>query len=206
LKRQANTIIQDSIRELHSPPSLPICVAALTLLLAFGLSGCAVSPYGTTSAFLAPAGSGKVENVRFYSQRAYQCGPASLAGVLNFYGYAVTPDQIAREIFRDNIQGTVTLDMVLNAREKGFSARWYNGSANDIQCAVDGGVPLIVMIDLGFANLRKYHYMVVFGYGQEGVTVNSGKERGKLMSWDRFFYHWKRTKYWTLRIEPEIQN
>jgi predicted double-glycine peptidase len=206
LKRQSIIIMQDFKRERLSLPSLNIFALALTLLLALGPSGCAVSPDGTTSALLAPAGSGKVENVPFYSQRAYQCGPASLAGVLNFYGSAVTPDQIAREIFRDNLQGTVTLDMVFYAREKGFSARWYNGSANDIQCSVDGGVPLIVMIDLGFSKLRKYHYMVVFGYGPEGVTVNSGKERGKLMSWDRFFYHWKRTKYWTLRIEPEIQN
>jgi len=185
--------------------SFPIFLAVLTLLLAASLKGCAVSPDGTYSAFFVPTGSGKVENVPFYSQRTYQCGPASLAGVLNYYDYSVTPDQITRAIFRANIHGTVTLDMVLYVREKGFSARWYSGTANDIQCAVDGGVPLIVMIDVGFANLRKYHYMVVIGYGQKGVTVNSGKEREKLMRWDKFLPRWQRTKYWTLRIEPEIR-
>jgi len=185
--------------------SFPIFVAVFTLLLVAGLTGCAVSPDGTSSAFFVPAGSGKVENVPFYSQRTYQCGPASLAGVINFYGYAVTPDQIAKAIFRDNIKGTVTLDMVLYVREKGFSARWYSGTANDIQCAVDGGVPLIVTIDVGFANLRKYHYMVVIGYGQKGVTVNSGKAREKLMRWDKFLPRWQGTKCWTLRIEPEIR-
>ena len=184
---------------------LPVFVVALTLLLSVGLTGCAVSPDGMYSAFSAPAGSGKVENVPFYSQLTYQCGPASLAGVLNFYGYAVTPEQIARAIFRDEIHGTVTLDMVLYVREKGFSAMWYSGSANDIQRAVDGDVPLIVMIDLGFANLSKYHYLVVIGYGQEGVIVNSGKERERLMRWNRFLRRWQRTKCWTLRIEPEIR-
>jgi len=184
---------------------LPVYVAALTLLLAVGLTGCAVSPDGTSSVFSVPAGYGKVKNVPFYPQLTYQCGPASLAGVLNFYGDAVAPDQIARAIFRDNIHGTVTLDMVLYVREKGFSARWYSGSANDIKWAVDGDVPLIVMIDLGFANLRKYHYLVVIGYGQEGVIVNSGKEREKFMRWDRFFPRWQRAKCWTLRIEPEIR-
>lgn len=184
---------------------LPVFVAILTLLLAVVLTGCAVSTNGTPSVFSAPAGSGKVENVPFYSQLTYQCGPASLASVLNFYGYAVTPDQIARAIFRDDIHGTVTLDMVLYVREKGFSARWYSGSANDIQCAVDGDVPLIVMIDLGFGNLSKYHYLVIIGYGQEGVIVNSGKEREKLMPWDRFLPRWQRTKCWTLRVEPEIR-
>lgn len=184
---------------------LSIFVEALTLLLAVGLTGCAVSPDGTSSVFSAPAGSGKVENVPFYSQLTYQCGPASLAGVLNFYGYAVTPDQIARAIFRENIHGTVTLDMVLYVRGKGFSSRWYSGSVSDIQCAVDGNVPLIVMIDLGFANLSKYHYLVVIGYGTEGVIVNSGKEHEKLMHWERFLPRWRRAKCWTLRIEPEIR-
>jgi ABC-type bacteriocin/lantibiotic exporter with double-glycine peptidase domain len=145
-----------------------------------------------------------VENVPFYSQLSYQCGPASLAGVLNFYGEAETPDKIAKAIFRDNIRGTVTMDMVLYAREKGFSTRWYRGGTHDIQCSVDGGVPLIVMVDLGFANLSKYHYMVIVGYEPEGVVVNSGKEHEKLMRWDRFLSLWKRTKFWTLRIEPKF--
>ena len=183
---------------------LHFLVAVLAFLLPAALLGCALSPEGMSSTFPAPTGSGKIENVPFYSQLTYQCGPASLAGVLNFYSDGVTPDQIARAIFRDNIHGTVTLDMILYAREKSFSARWYSGSAYDIQCAVDGNVPLIVMVDLGFANLSKYHYMVVVGYEPEGVIVNSGKEREKLMRWDRFLSRWKKTKSWTLRIEPKF--
>lgn len=183
---------------------LYLFLVALVFFLPIALIRCAVSRDGTSSPFPAPAGSGKVENVPFYSQLSYQCGPASLAGVLNFYGEAETPDKIARAIFRDNIRGTVTLDMILYARAKGFSTRWYSGSTHDIQCAVDGGVPLIVMVDLGFANLSKYHYMVVVGYEPEGVVVNSGKEREKLMRWDRFLSPWKRTKCWTLRIDPKF--
>ena len=184
---------------------LSIFVTAHTLLLVVGLTGCAVSPDEVSSTLFTPTVSGMVEDVPFYSQSAYQCGPASLAGVLNFYGDSVTPDQIARAIFRDNIHGTVTLDMVLYARERGYSASWYSGSVNDIQRAVDGDVPLVVMIDLGFANLRKSHYLVVIGHDQEGVIVNSGKEREKLMRWDRFLPRWQRTKCWTLRIEPKIR-
>ena len=201
MQRMKGTPSESNYRGLSPLPSL---VAVLSFLLPIALIGCALSPDGTSTASPAPTGSGKVENVPFYSQLTYHCGPASLAGVLNFYSDGVTPDQIARAIFRDNIHGTVTLDMILYAREKSFSARWYSGSAYDIQCAVDGNVPLIVMVDLGFANLSKYHYMVVVGYGPEGVIVNSGKEREKLMRWDRFLSRWKRTKSWTLRIEPKF--
>ena len=152
-----------------------------------------------------PAGFVKVENVPFYSQLAYQCGPACLAGVLNFYGENVTPDEIAKAIFRENIGGTVTLDMMLYARQKGFSATWYNGSANDIQQAVDKGVPLIVMVDLGIANISKNHYLVVVGYSMEGVIANSGKNREKHIRWDHFLSQWERAEHWTLRIIPKIQ-
>jgi predicted double-glycine peptidase len=143
-----------------------------------------------------------VQNVPFYPQVSYQCGPASLAGVLSFYGAEVTPDHVAEAIFRKDIRGTVTLDMLLYAREKGFSARWYSGSAEDIRQAVGQGVPLIVMVDLGLAMVSRNHYMVVVGYGSEGIIANSGKTREKFIRWSRFLTQWQRTECWTLRIEP----
>ena len=39
-----------------------------------------------------------VKQVPFYPQTQYQCGPASLATVLNYWGRHVTPEQIAQEI------------------------------------------------------------------------------------------------------------
>jgi predicted double-glycine peptidase len=166
--------------------------------------GCATNPHGRSLAYPAPVTSGEVENVSFYPQLAYQCGPASLAGVLNFYGKDVTPDQVAREIFRSGIGGTVPLDMVLYVRKKGLFANWYNGSGEDIQRAVDADVPLIVMVDFGFGNISKYHYMVVIGYGPEGIIANTGQEQKKEIKWKQFFSRWDRTKRWTLRIEPKI--
>ncbi|NIW44576.1 MAG: hypothetical protein GWN30_07355, partial [Gammaproteobacteria bacterium] len=63
--------------------------------------------------------------VPFFPQLDYQCGPASLAGVLNYYGDHVGPDEIAEAIYRENIRGTVSLDMVLYVRKRGFASTWY---------------------------------------------------------------------------------
>jgi hypothetical protein len=165
--------------------------------------GCAAGPDNITSEVSPSIGSGKVNKVPFYPQVSFQCGPASLAGVLNFFGEGVTPDEIAEAIFRRDIRGTVTLDMLLYARKRGFSAEWYNGSVDDIRRSVDGRVPLIVMVDLGFASLSKNHFMVVVGYTPEGVIANSGKTREKLIPWKAFLARWNRTKRWALRIERE---
>jgi ABC-type bacteriocin/lantibiotic exporter with double-glycine peptidase domain len=144
-----------------------------------------------------------LEDVPFFPQLDYQCGPASLAGVLNYYGDTVTPDEIAEAIYRQNIRGTVSIDMFLYARQRGFASQWYNGSMDDIVRAVDRGSPLVVMIDRGFSAARVYHYMVITGYSLKGVFANTGTTPQKLISWKRFMLQWDKTQNWTLLIRPK---
>ena len=188
------------IRAVHLLSRLAPAFALCSFII---FQGCAAGPDNVTSGVSQSIGSGRVNKVPFYPQVSFQCGPASLAGVLNFFGEGVTPDEIAEAIFRRDIRGTVTLDMVLYARRRGFFAEWYNGSVDDIRRSVDGSVPLIVMVDLGFAGVPKNHFMVVVGYTPEGVIANSGKTREKLISWKAFLARWNRTKRWALRIERE---
>jgi len=176
---------------------------AFVLFSLIMFQGCAAGPGIVASEVSASIGSGKIDKVPFYPQVSFQCGPACLAGVLNFFGEGVTPDEIAEAIFRRDIRGTVTLDMALYARKRGFCAEWYNGSVEDIRSSVDERAPLIVMVDFGFANVRKNHFMVVVGYTPEGVIANSGKTHEKLISWEYFLARWNRTKRWTLRIEQK---
>jgi predicted double-glycine peptidase len=184
--------------------ALIVSLSALTLVSLLALIGCTAGPGSRVSDLPTAIGSGKVENIPFYPQLAFQCGPASLAGVLTFYGEDVTPNEVADAIFRKHIRGTVTLDMVLYARHKGFSAKWYSGSVDDIRRSVNEGVPLIIMVDFGLANISNNHYMVVVGYNPDGVIVNSAKAREKLITWNHFLTRWDRTERWTLRIEPVI--
>ena len=174
--------------------------AAVLLLLAVSLAGCAGS---LPTAFSPPVGAARLANVPFFPQLDYQCGPASLAGVLNYYGKRITPEEVARAIFRENIRGTVTLDMVLYAREQGLSARWSSATVGDIVQALDDSIPLIVMVDYGFSVVSKNHYMVVVGYDPKGIVANSGISRETHISWSDFLPTWEKAKRWTLRIEPK---
>ena len=144
-----------------------------------------------------------IEHVPFYPQEMYQCGPASLAGVLNFWGTRVSPEEIAEEIYSKSARGTLTLDMILYAKKRGFDAGQYQGSYDDIQRNVDSGVPLVVMVDTGFWVYQQNHYMVVFGYHEKGVIVHSGKKSQEFLPLKEFLRSWKKTNFWTLRITPE---
>jgi len=144
-----------------------------------------------------------IEHVPFYPQETYQCGPASLAGVLNYWGVDVTPDDIAREIFSESARGTLNIDMVLYAQSKGLQANYYRGNIEDIQRNISCGFPMIVLVDFGFMLYQANHFMVIVGYNENSVVVNSGKYQGRLLSWKDFKKAWGKANYWTLFIAPK---
>ena len=143
-----------------------------------------------------------IDGVPFFPQEEYQCGPASLAGVLNFYGWKVSPAEIAAEIFSRQARGTLDMDMVFYAQKKGLKAEKYRGTFEDLQGQINSRRPVIVLIDQGFWVYQSHHFMVVVGYDEGGIIVNSGKEERKFISRDSFSKTWQKTKFWTLRIAP----
>ncbi|NWF92620.1 MAG: peptidase C39 family protein [Syntrophaceae bacterium] len=174
------------------------CSLLLFLLIVVQISACA-------RASVIPQSSSKrnIENVPFYPQEAYQCGPASMAGVFSYWKVKVSPEEIAEEIYSPSAKGTLTLDMVLYAERKGLKANWYKGSLEDIKEKVDSGHPVIVLVDLGFWFYQQNHFMVVTGYDERGVIVNSGRERQKFIPARDFLRSWRRTNFLTLWITPK---
>jgi ABC-type bacteriocin/lantibiotic exporter with double-glycine peptidase domain len=144
-----------------------------------------------------------LENVPFYPQEIYQCGPASLAGIFNFWGITVSPEEIAGEIYSRSARGTLNLDMVLYTERKGLTAHQYRGSLEDIKRKIDSGYPLIVLVDYGFWVYQRNHFMVVFGYREDGFIVHSGLESDKFLPLEDFLKSWERTRFWTLLITPQ---
>jgi ABC-type bacteriocin/lantibiotic exporter with double-glycine peptidase domain len=142
----------------------------------------------------------KIENMPFHPQESYQCGPASLAGVLNYLGVAVTPDEVARNIFSASARGTLTIDMVLYARQKGLFAEQYKGSLENLKQNIDSGLPVVVLVDYGGMMYQLNHFMVIFGYNEYGILANSGKDKEKFIPEDDFLKSWEKTDFWTLLI------
>jgi ABC-type bacteriocin/lantibiotic exporter with double-glycine peptidase domain len=145
-----------------------------------------------------------ISDVPFFPQARYQCGPASLASVLNYYGCRITPEEIADAIFRRELKGTLSIDLILFAQRMGFEASAYRGTVADLQGHVAGNRPLIVFQNVGDPFLSLRHYSVVIGYDDtKGIIIlHSGKHRDKVISYDRFLRSWEEMDYWTLLILP----
>lgn len=143
-----------------------------------------------------------IQNIPFYPQETYECGPASLAGVLNYWGINISPEEIAAEIYSKSAKGTLNLDMILYAEAKGLKANHYKGSLEDVRSKIDLGYPILVLVDHGFWIYQQNHFMVVIGYDENGIIANSGRDRLKPIPAKRFLKSRERTKFWTLLITP----
>lgn len=144
-----------------------------------------------------------IDQVSFYSQEAYQCGPASIAGVLNYWDIHVSAEEIATDIYSKSAKGTLDVDMVLYARKKGLKGRQYSGSMEDIRLNIDSGYPIIVLVDYGFWICQRNHFMVIVGYDKDGIIANTGRDRLKFISNKNFMNSWEKTDFWTLIITPK---
>jgi len=91
--------------------------------------------------------------------------------------------------------------MALYAEARGLEVSSYSGGIDDVKAKIEAGYPLIVLVDEGFSIYQVNHFMVLVGYSNDGVIVNSGREEGKFIPTGDFLKSWERTKFWTLFIK-----
>lgn len=184
-------------------PPLRHTLCGLTLLVLFMMMGCASG--ASKSMAVSQAGLSSfvyVEGVPFYSQTEYQCGPASLAAVLNYWGRAVSPEEIAETIYIPRLKGSLNLDLWRYAMDQGLDARIHRGSLQDLEMELLQNRPVIAFLNLGYRFYPVGHFLVVVGLDpqQGAVIVNSGKEKDKRIPYKKFLAAWKKTQYWSLWI------
>ena len=141
-----------------------------------------------------------INHVPFFPAEDFQCGPSSLASVLNFLGLEIAPEEIAKEVYSEGARGTADFDMILYPIKKGFKSFHYKGDLEDLKEKIKANKPLIVMVDEGTWFYKKYHFMVVIGFDNFGLRVYSGKNKERI-DYEKFLKKWEKADFWTLLIE-----
>ena len=178
---------------------------AMILAFAVGLlAGCA-SSRGSSRA---PDGSPSVRQVRlevpFFPDDTDQCGPSALASVLGYWGIPAAPARLREELYRANLKGALTLDMLLAAEGRGLTAEMAEGGLERVKAELDAGHPMIAFVNLGLRIYPIGHYMVITGYddAKRSLYVHSGTKRDRRVSYATFDGLWEKTSRWTLLILP----
>jgi predicted double-glycine peptidase len=149
-----------------------------------------------------------VVEVPFFPQETFQCGPAALATVINYwYGKtgaakSLTHDTIAREIYSPSARGVLGIDLELYARKQGFQARQIAGTIDELKTSLDKSIPPIILVDYGFSRYQRNHFMVVKGYSDSALLVNSGRKESERVGNEDLLKVWKKTGYWMLLVKP----
>ncbi len=178
------------------------------VLLLAALAGCATPQterlLATTSAHPAPV---ELREVPFFPQEAYQCGPAALATVLVWSGLAVTPEQLAPQVYLPEREGSLQFELLAAARRHGRVPYVLRPQLESLATEIASGHPVIVLQNLSFAFYPKWHYAVVVGYDLERaeLVLRSGDRQRHVVSLSLFEHTWKRGDYWAFVALPPDQ-
>ncbi len=145
----------------------------------------------------------ELDSVPFYPQKAYQCGPAALAMVLEWSGINADPDALVPEVFTPSQKGSLQSALIGTARRHSRIA-YPISSLSEMLMEVAAGHPVIVLQNLGFSWYPVWHYAVVVGYdlSQGVVILHSGVTPRKTISLRAFENTWARSDYWGLLVLP----
>lgn len=145
--------------------------------------------------------------VPFHPQDEYQCGPASLAMVLNHRDITATPDTLKDRVYLPERHGTLQVEMVSAARERDLLVYPLEKKLDAILSELDAGNPVLVMQNLAFNWYPQWHYAVVIGYDlpAQQMIVHSGLNAAQREPFNVFMRTWSRADYWARVMLPPGQ-
>lgn len=142
--------------------------------------------------------------VPFFPDETDQCGPATLASLLTYWGISSDPRTLKEEIYLRRIRGTFSIDLLLAAQSRGLQVEGFGGTLEQLKAEVAAGHPVVALLNLGWAIFPQGHYVVVTGYDEQrqGLYVHSGLVRDVFVPYAEFLDNWDKTGRWMLRAQP----
>ncbi len=177
---------------------------ACTLLLSIYLGGCASSPQTRLLLNDPPDIPARVEldEVPFFPQQKYHCGPAALAGIMNYRGVEVLPEEIAELVYVPELKGSLQVEVVAATRQFDLLPVKLDGKLESLLHEVDAGNPVFVLQNLGLDIYPVWHYEILIGYDldQREMILRSGVRRRIIRSFALFEKTWQRAGHWALAV------
>lgn len=132
-----------------------------------------------------------IENVPFNPQEENHCGPSTLWMTLEAKGKNVSLEEITKQTFTKDLEGTLKADMLGSARRQVMLTI----PVKDLQSMlieVNEKNPVMVFQNLGLEKMPKWHFALLHGYDLNGpdVILHSGKDKDAKMDMRLFERSW----------------
>ncbi|WP_448249033.1 PA2778 family cysteine peptidase [Thalassotalea agariperforans] len=173
----------------------------------FMLCGCATPPQ-TQHLLNSPPphlpASANINNLPFYPQQAYYCGPTTLAEIFEFNGIKLSPEEIAPQLFIPGRKGSLQLEMIAAIRQQGLLAYSERSHLEQLITLVNLNIPIIVLQNLGLDWYPLWHYAVVKGYdlNTQEIILHSADTANRRVDLALFERTWQRANFWSVIALP----
>ena len=177
----------------------------LVLGLSLLLAGCSLNPPFTIDPTLSQRipPSAEIIDTPFIEQADFQCGPAALAMVLNYYQAGVQPQQLAAQVFTPKARGSFPVEMDIASRRQGFIS-YPVDSLDQLLEELAAGHPVLVLQNLGIDWLPQWHFAVAVGYNLQTreLVLRSGDLKRRITPLTVFDNTWQRSERWGRVVLP----
>ena len=142
----------------------------------------------------------ELNQVPFFAQEDYECGPAALAMVAQTAGVKVTPEALVSQVYLPGRKGSLQPEMLAATRRQGLMAYLLKPAIEDVLREVAAGHPVLVFQNLSLPVYPVWHYAVVVGFDREQqlLRLHSGRTARMDISWSAFERTWARGQYWAM--------
>ena len=177
---------------------------AMALAALFLLTGCASSPKLDPELSTRIQPQVLLEDVPFHPQRDYQCGPATLAMLLNDSNVDVSVDTLIPEVYVPGRKGSLQPEMLAATRRHGRIPFVLPPRLDAVLSEVDAGHPVAVLQNLSLPAFPLWHFAIVNGYdlNDEELSMRTGVTRQDHIAFSRFDATWARSKRWAFVALP----
>ena len=174
------------------------------LIFTLGISACASSPQTRLLLDNPPDLPAVVElsEVPFFPQQQYHCGPAALAGIINYRGTTVVPDEIANLIYIPELKGSLQVEIAAATRQFDLLPVQLDGQLESLLNELAAGNPIFVLQNLAIDAYPVWHYEILIGYDleQRHMILRSGVNRRITRTFALFEKTWQRADHWALAV------
>ncbi len=179
---------------------LSACASPQALRLTQGLEGAQQTAVGAARLPV----SRLMEDVPFFGQSEFECGPAALAMVARHAGVPVGPDDLTSEVYVPGRKGSFQAEMLAATRRQALVAYPLRPELEDLLREVAAGHPVLVFQNLSLQFYPMWHYAVVIGYdlAKKRIVLHSGLNERLDMSLYTFEHTWARGGYWAMVALP----
>lgn len=148
------------------------------------------------------AAAQRIDQVPFFPQERYHCGPAALATVLGASGVTITPEALVSRVFVPGREGSFQTEMMAAARSHGRLVYELEPTLRALIEELAAGNPVLVLQNLGLDRLPQWHFAVARGFDLEQgrLILNSGLIENYEVALPVFERTWARAGHWAVTV------